>query len=395
MKFSKTFLSLAAAAACFLAPHMRAQSTVSPVEKALSFSQKQLKATVLSMPDMLKLPRSTKPDGSWDTVPPEDWTSGFFPGCLWKMYELSKDTFFLGAAQRWTEVLEAQQYNLTTHDLGFMLNDSYGEGNRLVPNEHYKRVLLQTAQTLASRFNPRVGCTLSWSFGKWQFPVIVDNMMNLELLFWAAKNGGDPKLAEMAVSHGLRTMTTHVRADGSTYHLVDFDTLTGNVLKKQTVQGFADESAWARGQAWAVYGFTAAYRESRDVRFLATAERTADFFIKHLPADNVPYWDFRSTAIPNDHRDVSAAAITSSALFELSTLTKDAKRAASYLAAAKAMLFALCAPPYLAEGSRSKALLNHAVGHKPGGTEIDVSIIYADYYFLEAITRFKASQTAR
>lgn len=384
---------LLAASLCLLSAGSHAGSLDKRVRHALAFSEKQLKATVALLADSVKIPRSTLPDGSWKTVPPDDWTSGFFPGCLWQMYELTHDAAYRTAAERWTAALEAQQNNPTTHDLGFMLNDSYGQGNRLHPNDAYKRVLLQTAKTLALRFNPTVGCTRSWDNKEWQFPVIVDNMMNLELLFWASKHGGDPQLAEMAVTHALKTMRSHVREDGSTYHLVDFDTLTGNVRKKQTVQGFADESVWARGQAWAMYGFTEVYRETKDARFLATAERAAGYFLAHLPADHVPYWDFKDTAIPNAPRDASAAAIASSALFELCTVTKDAHRAKAYAAAAKQILSSLCAPPYLAEGTPSMALLNHAVGHKPAHSEIDVSIIYGDYYFLEAIHRYQLSLT--
>jgi hypothetical protein len=240
-----------------------------------------------------------------------------------------------------------------------------------------------------------VGCIKSWDGTDWPFPVIIDNMMNLEILFWAAKNGGPPALRDMAASHALKTMANHFRADGSTYHVVSYDTLTGAVLARQTLQGYADESVWSRGQAWAIYGFTMAYRETGDDRFLTTAQRAADYFIGHLPPDLVPYWDFLAPNIPNEERDVSAAAVACSGLLELSGMGADSSAKERYLQSALGLLRTMCRPPYLSEGTSSMALLNHSVGNRPAGTDVDVSLIYADYYFVEALHRYKVLTTPK
>ncbi len=363
---------------------------------ALDFSRQQFIRAVNSSGDSLLYFRASGPAGGWSAVPTEDWTSGFFPGCLWKTYEWSGEKLFRSAAERWTAGLESQKFNNRTHDIGFMTFCSFGNGYRLTGNPHYKEVLLQSAQTLATRFNPKVGCIKSWESGKeWAYPVIIDNMMNLELLFWASKNGGPSALRDIAVTHALKTMTNHVRDDGGTYHVVDYDTSTGEITRKQTHQGYADESVWARGQAWAVYGFTMTYRETGDFRFLATARKVADFYVDHLPPDGVPYWDFFAPGIPDAQRDASAAAIGSSALIELSTLEQDAARQAKYLSAARRILTTLCSSDYLAEGTASAGILNHAVGNMPRHGEVDVSLVYADYYFLESMLRLRALRSHR
>ena len=365
-----------------------AQTLDSLVSHAMRFAQRQLRQTVAELGDSVRIPRSTLADGSWRTSQPREWTSGFFPGCLWLEYEQTKDPFFEREARRWTERLKEIQYYGGSHDVGFLIFSSYGNGFRLKPSDEYKKVILQTAQTLMTRFNPIVGCIRSWDHGKWGYPVIVDNMMNLELLFWAAENGGTTRMREIAISHAEKTMQNHVRSDGSTYHVLDYDTTNGNVIARVTHQGYADESAWARGQAWAVYGFTMTYRFTRDERFLQTARRVADYFVEHLPADHIPYWDFHAPNIPDEERDVSAGAIAASALYELAEYV-DAAKKIQYRDAANGMLRSLCSSPYLAEGTSSHGILNHAVGSKPGKSEVDVSIIYADYYFLEALKRYR------
>jgi unsaturated chondroitin disaccharide hydrolase len=358
---------------------------------ALRHAKQQLLRSTQELGESTGIPRSTLPDGSWKTVPPNDWTSGFFPGCLWQMYGWSHDSAFKGAAIRWTKALETQQLNTGTHDVGFMMMCSYGNWYRFEKIDATRQVLLRTAQSLASRFNKNVGCTKSWDGrSEWPFPVIVDNMMNLELLFWAAKHGGSRSLYDMAVSHATKTMKNHVRPDGSTYHVVDYDTTTGAVVTKQTHQGYAAESVWSRGQAWAIYGFTVAYRETKRAEFLTTARRTADYFINSLPADHVPFWDFKAPDIPNAARDASAGAIAASGLFDLSTLVKDSKSRTAYREAAKTILASLCQPPYLMEGTASRGIISKATGSRPGNTEVEVSLIYGDYYFLEALHRYLA-----
>ncbi len=370
-------------------PRVAAQDLDAAVTRALRFAESQLRQTVTDFADSARYPRSTLPDGRWTATEPRQWTSGFFPGCLWYMSEHTRDPFFEKAARRWTEGLNQVQFYGGSHDVGFLIFDSYGHGYRLHPSEEYKKVILQTAQTLTTRFNPKTGCIRSWDHGRWGYPVIVDNMMNLELLFWASENGGTKRMREIAISHAEKTMQNHVRPDGSTYHVLDYDTTNGSVLARNTHQGYADESVWARGQAWAIYGFAMTYRFTKDGRFLQTAQRVADYYLQHLPADYVPYWDFKAPEIPNEPRDVSAAAIAASALFELSGHVRDVSIRSTYREAAKNILRSLCSSPYLAGGTKSRGILNHAVGHKPAGTEVDVSIIYADYYFIEAMLRYQ------
>jgi unsaturated chondroitin disaccharide hydrolase len=358
------------------------------VPHALRFAQQQLRQSVLEIKDSTRFARTSQPDGSWKTTPAREWTSGFYPGALWYMYEYTKDPFFKESAQKWTAGMAQEQFDKGTHDLGFKIFCSYGTGNRLSPSKEYEKVIVQAAVTLSGRFNPVVGCIKSWDNRKWMYPVIVDNMMNLELLFWAAEHGGPKSLREIAIKHAETTMKNHFRADGGSYHVLSYDTTNGSVLVRNTHQGYADESVWARGQAWAIYGFTMTYRFTKDPRFLNTAQRAADYFLQRLPPDHVPYWDFQAPEIPNEPRDVSAAAIAASALFELSSYVKTEKEKEAYLNHAKNILRSLCAPPYLAEGSTSHAVLNHAVGSKPAKSEVDVSIIYADYYFIESMLSY-------
>ncbi|RPH37325.1 hypothetical protein EHM92_02965 [bacterium] len=365
-----------------------AQSPDSVLMHALRFAESQLRRTVTELGDSIYFPRSTLADGSWKTTRARDWTSGFFPGSLWYMYEHTDDPFFENAAGRWTEGLREIQNYGGTHDVGFISFNSYGHGYRLRRSAGYKNVILQTAHTLTTRFNPTVGCIKSWDNRTWAYPVIIDNMMNLELLFWAADHGATSGMRDIAVRHAERTMQNHFRDDGSTYHVLGYDTLSGSVIARNTHQGYADESVWARGQAWAMYGFTMTYRFTRDARFLQTAERAADYFINHLPPDHIPYWDFLAPGIPDEPRDVSAAAIAASALCELSDYASEQSKRLNYLKTAENILRTLSSPAYLAEGTNSRGILLHAVGNKPAGAEVDVSLIYADYYFVEALLRF-------
>jgi unsaturated chondroitin disaccharide hydrolase len=332
-----------------------------------------------------RFPRSTLADGSWRLEDSGSWTSGFFPGCLWLVHDWNESANSRQWAEDWTAGMAGERNDTSTHDVGFKIFCSFGNGYRLTGDPSYPGILRQGAASLATRFNATVGCTRSWD--NRNFPVIIDNMMNLEILFWAARNGGDPAWYDMAVSHALRTRQDHVRADGSTYHLVDYDPQTGAVLSRGTVQGYSDNSTWARGQAWAVYGFTMTYRETRDTRFRDTARRTADYFIDHLPVDHVPYWDFQAPHIPNEPKDSSAAAIAAAGLLELCTLADDAAARARYRQVGCDIVAALCSPPYLAEGSTSHGILLHGTGNKPKNTEVDVSLIYGDYYFLQALLR--------
>ena len=339
-------------------------------------------------PEELPSPRNIQSDGSLRLVRARDWCSGFFPGELWYMYEYTKDDFWKKKAEFQTELLEPLKSYKGTHDLGFMLYCSYGNGYRMEQSDKYKQVLLEGANSLASRFNPVVGCIRSWDHNgdKWQYPVIIDNMMNLEFLFWATKASGDSTFYKIAVTHADNTMKNHFRKDYSSYHVIDYDTITGNVRNKHTHQGYAHESAWARGQAWAIYGFTMCYRETGNVAFLDVAQKATDTYLQRLPADYIPYWDFDAPGIPEEPRDASAAAVVASGLLELRSYIKDKKKAGQYFDAAIKMLEALSSPAYLS-GEVNNAFLLHSTGHKPHGSEIDASIIYADYYYIEALIR--------
>jgi rhamnogalacturonyl hydrolase YesR len=338
--------------------------------------------------------------GALVTVGPKDWTAGFFPGSLWYLFEATGDQSWKTAAIRSTLDTAPAKFDKTQHDLGFMLGSGYGNGYRLTGAPAYRDALLAGATTLITRYNPKVGAIQSWDVrpgGAWVFPVIVDNMMNLELLMWAAKAANEPRYREIAIAHADTTLRNHFRPDASSYHLVDYDPQTGAVRMKVTVQGFADGSSWARGQAWGLYGYTMMYRETSKPEYLAQARRIADFFMNHprLPADAVPYWDFDDSAIPNAPRDASAAAITSSALLELAGFV-DAASGARYRAFAERQLRSLSSSDYLAApGENGGFLLKHATGHKPAGKEIDVPLNYADYYFLEALLRLRATLPAR
>jgi unsaturated chondroitin disaccharide hydrolase len=344
-------------------------------------------------------PRTVE-NGALVTVGPKDWTAGFFPGSLWYLFEATGDQSWKAAAIRSTLETAPAKFDKTQHDLGFMLGSGYGNGYRLTGDPAYRDALLAGATTLITRFNLKVGAIQSWDVrpgGAWVFPVIVDNMMNLELLMWAAKAAREPRYREVAIAHADTTLRNHFRPDDSSYHLVDYDPQTGAVRMKVTVQGYADGSAWARGQAWGLYGYTMMYRETRKPEYLAQARRIADFFMNHprLPLDAIPYWDFDDSAIPKAPRDASAAAITSSALLELAGFV-DAPAAARYRAFAERQLRSLSSPDYLAApGENGGFLLKHATGHKPAGKEIDVPLNYADYYFLEALLRLRATLPAR
>jgi rhamnogalacturonyl hydrolase YesR len=291
---------------------------------------------------------------------------------------------FERTARQWTAVLEEEKKNLNTHDVGFIIYSSFGNGYRLTRDPSYKDVLVEAAQSLATRFNAKVGAIRSWDFDAWQYPVIIDGMMNLELLFEAARITGDSQYRNIAIAHANTTLRTHFRADGSSYHLVDFDPITGLVRSKGTYQGASDESAWARGQAWATYGFTMAHRETKDPRYLRQAESSAAFILDHMPADRVPYWDYSVERTQQTPRDASAAAITASALYELAEFAP--ANGARYRLAADHILASLGAA-YRATSAEHQFLLLHSTGGFPQKAEVDVPLIYADYYYVEALLR--------
>ena len=331
-------------------------------------------------------------------VPPNNHLSGFFPGSLWQMYEFSRDEKWMKAADHFTWNIEEEKYNGGTHDMGFKMFSSFGNAYRLTLQKEYRDVLIQSANTLITRYNHNVGCIRSWDHhaDKWDYPVIIDNMMNLELLFWATRETRDSTYFNIAREHAETTMKNHFRKDNSSYHVVSYDTITGKVVKKNTHQGHAHESAWARGQAWGLYGFTMTYRETGDQRFLEKARGIANFILDHprLPEDMIPYWDFDTPEIPDTERDASAGAIMASALYELSTYC-GAEEGDRYLRAADRILASLSSREYLADpGTNNFFLMKHSVGNHPGGRGIDIPMADADYYYLEAnLRKLKLSGT--
>lgn len=323
-----------------------------------------------------------------------DWTEGFWPGTCWMLYQSTGDEEWKNAALASQKLFE-QHKNLTNHhDLGFVFNNSYGKAFKITGEEQYKKVLLEASDALITRFNENTGCIQSWDVVNgwqatrgWKFPVIIDNLMNLEMLFEASDITQDPVYREIAIKHANTTMKNHFRPDGSSFHVVDYNPETGEVASQVTAQGYSDDSAWSRGQAWALYGYTMCYRYTKDQRYLELAEKIADFILDHpnLPEDGVPYWDFNAPNIPNEKRDASAGAIVASALLELSDYTAD-----KYVKNAQHILNALAGPNYTAKlGDNHNFVLMHSVGSVPHKEEIDVPLNYADYYYIEGLIRLK------
>lgn len=360
------------------------------IDSRIEFSINQYKLMEESLPED-RIPRSIDENGKLITSGTSNWISGFYPGTLWYLYESSGDEELKRIAHKRTMILENEKNNTGTHDLGFMLYCSFGNGFRLTGNSQYIEIMLTGAHSLLSRYNPAVGLIKSWDHENWQYPVIIDNMMNLEFLFWAAREKEDTSIYNVCISHADKTVQNHFRPDYSTYHVVDYDTITGEVLRKQTHQGYSDESSWARGQAWGLYGFTVMYREAGNDNYLHQAQDIADFLLNHenLPADKIPYWDFNAPDIPNAKRDASAGAIMASALLELSDYTPGNK-GQEYFEAAKLILLNLGSDNYLAaQGENGNFILRHGVGNLPNNSEVDVPLSYADYYFIEGLLRLK------
>ena len=373
------------------------------VNKALDYCAKQTQRTLTELKtdsgiDYTMMPRNIMADEQhWNCrkATKEEWCAGFWPGVLWYDYEYTKDKQVLEEAENFTHSLKFLSHiPAYDHDLGFLVFCSYGNGYRLTKNPAYKQVILDTADTLATLFNPIVGTILSWPREveprNWPHNTIMDNMINLEMLFWAAKNGGNPYLYDIAVSHADKTMKSQFRPDYTSYHVAVYDTITGNLIKGVTHQGYADSTMWARGQAWAIYGYTVVYRETKDPKYLDFAQKVTDVYLDRLPEDKVPYWDFDDPSIPDAPRDASAGAVVASALLELSTYLPNGtgKR---YKDAAIEMLTSLSSDSYQSGESKPSFLL-HSVGHWPNHSEIDASIIYADYYYIEALLRLKRLQ---
>ena len=383
---------------------------------ALNVASHQLKLTATEIADSTLMPRSIWTgydvdflvsqmeqnleifqDSLWPNTPVQkigkrrlcniyNWTSGFFPGSLWYTYELTGDEKLKAQAIKYTNLLNPIRHYKDNHDIGFMMNCSYGNALRLSRNDTIQAVLVETADNLCERFDPQIGCIRSWNFGHWNYPVIIDNMMNLDLLFNASKLTGSNKYYDVAVKHAKTTMKHHFRPDFTCYHVVSYNN-DGTVESKGTHQGKHHESSWSRGQAWAVYGYTACYRETQDTDFLKHAIHIANMIMERVKTDdNIPYWDYNAPALKDTPRDASAAAVTASAFLELSTFAPDGQKYYKY---AENLLKNLSGKEYLAEKSTNQGfILMHSVGSLPHGSEIDTPINYADYYYLEALKRY-------
>ena len=362
------------------------------ISKTIPLAISQYKLLEKNTPDS-SMPRSYDPqkrglvfsDTKW-------WCSGFFPGTLWYIYEFSKDAEIKSIAEKRLNLLEPQKYFTGNHDLGFMIYCPFGNAFRITGNEKYKEVINIAAGSLATRYRPQIKSIQSWeSNSRLSCPVIIDNMMNLELLYWSSQNGGKELFKEIALNHANSTIQNHFRADNSSFHVIDYDLSSGKLIKRLTWQGANDSSAWARGQSWGLYGFTMMYRLTKDTRYLDQAKRIASFLLSHpnLPSDKIPYWDYNAPGIPNALRDVSAGTVMASALLELAQYSSK-KEKSNYINVAETILLSLGSENYLsANGDNGGFLLKHSVGSIPHKSELDVSLTYADYYFLEALERYQ------
>src|SRR5438045_4645244 len=369
-------------------PNADAQST-GCTDAALTLAEGQLSDTI-AYTSTVQFPIQTNPanGNKWNLSDLSWWTSGFFPGWIWYMYEKDLNDAWLVRAQAQTSSMQSQETNASDHDIGFKILSSYGNAYRITRNPAYMKAIQTAANAMTTLYRPGAGVIESWPNYDSHITVIIDNMMNLELLFFAAQNGGNPNWRTMAINHAVKTMENHVRADGSTYHVVDYNS-DGTVFRKFTVQGAGDETTWARGQAWAIYGFTMTYRYTKDARFLATAQKLADYFISHLPPDYVPYWDFSKCCTAP--RDSSAPAIAASGLLELSTYMSTATDQAKYRNAALKIQTSLSSPAYLGTRSGTDGVLLHGSANVPANSGVDVSLVYGDYYFIQGCFRARSA----
>ena len=357
----------------------RSDKKVEALKHAIDVAEYQLKQSAAEFDTTQLFPRSWKAD-KFRAVDAYDWTSGFFPGSLWIGYQLTGDEALKSEAEKYTARLHEIPAYKGTHDLGFMVFCSYGMQQAIENDEVSAAAIVEASNSLSSRFCDSVGLIRSWDFGPWNYPVIIDNMMNLEMLFWASRHTGDKSYYDIAVRHADNTLANHFREDNSSYHVISYNN-DGTVESKGTFQGFADDSSWARGQAWGLYGYTMSYRETGLERYLEHAQKIAELIMNHpnTPEDRIPYWDYNAPNIPDAPRDTSAAAVMASALFELSTMV-EGELSQRYFDYGETLLMALSSDAYLAKkGENGGFILMHATGHLPANSEIDVPLNYCDY----------------
>jgi hypothetical protein len=362
------------------------------IQDNFAFAAKQYQYLKANTPDSL-MPRSyVAATGKSVTSDTKWWCSGFYPGTLWYLYAYTKDETIKKEAEKRLGILEKEKYYTGNHDLGFMIYCSFGTAYKYTNNPSYKDVVTIAAKSLSTRYRPTIKSIQSWnSSARLSCPVIIDNMMNLELLHWVSDHGGDPIFKEIAVTHANTTIANQFRSDNSSYHVVDWDLNTASVLKKITWQGAADSSAWSRGQTWGLYGYTMMYRFTKNPAYLSQAKKIAHFILSNpnLPSDKIPYWDFDAPGIPNEPRDASSGAIMASALLELGQFTTGTEKK-EYIKTAETILMALASDAYRAKlGENGGFILMHSVGSLPHKSEVDAPLTYADYYFIEALTRYK------
>lgn len=363
------------------------------INENFAFAEKQYGFMMKQNPAPDKMPQSyNEKTGKFDARNITWWCSGFYPGSLWYIYEQTGSEALRKEAERALKVIEPNQYFTGNHDLGFMVYCSFGNAYRITGKQEYKQIILNASEALSTRYRPQILSIQSWNKNDYfNCPVIIDNLMNLEMLIWAAQNGGDAKFREIAVTHANTTIKNHFRPDYSSWHVVDYDQESGQPLRKVTWQGAANTSAWSRGQAWALYGYTMLYGLTQDPAYLKQAKGIAGFILDHpnLPEDKIPYWDFDAPFQPKAPRDASAGAIIASALLELGRYTSGTEKD-RYLSDATHMLRSLASDRYRAGyGENGGFLLKYSVGGLPLNSEIDVPLIYADYYFLEGLKRYK------
>ena len=378
----------------FVASRVHAQSTTGCTDEALTLAENQLTDTI-AYTSTSQFPVETNPSNAnkWNLTNSSQWTSGFFPGWIWFMYEQTLSNAWLARAQAQTTSMQSEDTNASTHDIGFKMLGSFGNAYRITRDPAYLTTIQTAANAMATQlYRSGAGVFDSWPFfqNDQHITVIVDNMMNLELPFLAAQYSGNQTWYNMAVSHAVKTMQNNVRGDGSTFQVVQYNS-DGTVYDKLTTQGAGTNTTWSRGQAWGIYGFTMTYRYTRDARFLATAQQLADYFINNLPSDYVPYWDFsQSGSAP---RDSSAAAIAAAGLLELSTYAPTSTDQVRYQTAALNIQSSLSSPAYLGVRGQTNGILLHGSANVPAG-DYDKSLIYGDYYFIQSCYRAKTPPPA-
>jgi rhamnogalacturonyl hydrolase YesR len=362
------------------------------IKKVMPLAEQQYLLLDKNTPDSL-MPRNYEPgnnklnfsDTKW-------WCSGFFPGTLWYIYEYTKNEKIRQIAEKRLDELEPQKYFTGNHDLGFMIYCPFGNAYRITGNKKYIEVINTAAGSLATRYRPTIKSIQSWESNKrLSCPVIIDNMMNLELLYWSGTHGGNPYFLEIANNHAMSTIKNHFREDYSSFHVIDYDLTTNQLIKKITWQGANDTSAWSRGQSWGLYGFTMMYRFTKNQAYLNQAKKIANFLMNtaNQSDDAIPYWDYDAPTIPNAYRDASAGAVMASALLELAQYATKAEKK-SYIVRAEKIILSLGSEKYLSSpGENAGFLIKHNVGSIPHNSEVDASLTYADYYFLESLLRYK------